>query len=111
VNGKLIREIAAEHDLNSLRQKTPAALPPDLQAHETAKLWLSRYPGADKIPNRIDDKIISKCLGIAHGDPEQLAVALKSMSASGKKPNDSWAWFATVLPSYVPESATPRKEI
>ncbi len=66
---------------------------------DEVRLCLMEFPGAKKLQGMPDDSLLIKCCAMAGNNVDELAKALRGLALSGKKPELSWGWFLTVLPS------------
>ncbi len=86
--------------LERIEQTKPAAtnkiVPISL---DEVRIALMEFPGARKLQGMPDDSLLIKCCAMAGNNVDELAKALRGLALSGKKPELSWGWFLTVLPS------------
>ncbi len=77
----------------------------DVPSESEKRFWISKtmldFPGARILGKLPDERIISQCYDLAHGDMNALARAFRALHLTGQKPTISWAWFPKVLPQYM----------
>lgn len=73
--------------------------PPSLV--EAARLLIAAFPGTGGLSGAPDSVLAGDCLDLAGGSLEELGRGLRALMVASKRPSLSWAWFRTVLPTYL----------